>query len=422
MFMAKNRWFFCLLALSILLLVPSTLLASFSGYSRSFLPAEESVNGDNHVTFYEYLDLELSGADMKGFSFHFGGWGRVDLADDTFGESTNGEFQYGYLNYRYGKANAVARLGRVYVSEGVAAFESVDGLQLSSDLVHGFSVALYGGSPVETDEDGRDGDFIYGGRLAQGKAGLYEVGLSYLKQDNDNDDFREEFGVDLFFRPHPFVTLTGHSFYNDLQSDWMEHAYYLVLSPAKGWTLTGEASWTDYGSYFQSPGLSSFAFPLLDPDEQLLLLGGELEWTFMPGFSVAVNYRNFDYDIAANADSYGAGLKWAGKTAFAGLFYRRMDGSTDELQYSEYRGYVKKQFGGFDVTFDALDVVYDQRINDVKDAYALVLALGYNFNDRLRLSADGEYGKNPIFDEEFKGMLKLFWSFSTDLGRKGGGS
>jgi len=422
MYMNKSRWLCCLIALSILAAIPSTVLASFSGSSRTYLPARESLSGNSHTDLYEYLDLELSGAGMKGVSFHFGGWGRVSLGEDTYGDSTRGEFQYGYLDYRHEKANSVVRAGRMYVSEGVAAYESVDGLQFTSDLLHGFSVALYGGVPVATDDDGRDGDFIYGGRFAQGKPGLYELGISYLKQENDDSDFREEIGIDLFLMPHPAVSLSGHSFYNDLDSEWMEHDYYLVLGPFSGWTVTGQASQIDYDSYFRSPGLASFSFPLLEAGEELQLLSGELAWAFRPGFAVAAFYRSYGYEVEEDADSYGARFSWSGASAAAGLYYTRMDGGTDELRYSEYRGYVKKHFGNIDVTFDALDVVYDERINGVKDAYALVLALGYNVNDRLRLSADGEYGENPLFDEEVKGMLKILWRFSADFGKKGGGS
>ena len=164
------------------------------------------------------------------------------------------------------------------------------------------------------------------------------------------------------------------------------------------------------------------AFPLLAAGEELQLLSGELAWAFRPGFAAAAFYRSYGYDVAEDGDAYGARLSWSGDSAGAGLYYTRMDGGSDELQYSEYRGYIKKHFGNVDVTFDALDVAYDKRVNGVKDAYALVLALGYNVNDRLRISADGEYGENPFFDEEIKGMLKLLWRFSTDFGKKGGGS
>jgi hypothetical protein len=69
MYMNKSRWLCCLIALSILAALPSTVPASFSGSSRTYLPASEALNEDSHVSLYEYLDLELSGTKMKGVPF-----------------------------------------------------------------------------------------------------------------------------------------------------------------------------------------------------------------------------------------------------------------------------------------------------------------------------------------------------------------
>ena len=60
------------------------------------------------------------------------------------GISSNEEFQYGYVNYRHEKANAVFRAGRLFVSEGVAAFENLDGLYASGDFFRLLFPAMLG--------------------------------------------------------------------------------------------------------------------------------------------------------------------------------------------------------------------------------------------------------------------------------------
>lgn len=74
----------------------------------------------------------------------------------------------------------------------------------------------------------------------------------------------------------------------------------------------------------------------------------------------------------------------------------------------------------WDITLDALDVIYDERINDVKDAYALVAALGYNFSNSLRLAGDVEYASNPFFEEDLSVFLKFLWGFDVGAPSKGG--
>ena len=99
---------------------------------------------------------------MKGISFHFGGWGRLSLGEETYGDSTRGEFQYGYVDYRPPKANSVARLGRMYVldrgSRTVLVYDA-DGQRLDS-----LGPQLGGGielrSPVDLAVDGSGRLFI----------------------------------------------------------------------------------------------------------------------------------------------------------------------------------------------------------------------------------------------------------------------
>ena len=116
-----------------LLAFPSGGAAEVAGESRTYFRAWESLDSERHNDLTQYLDIDLGNLGARGLSFHFGGWGRASLGTESYGEGTNGEFQYGFLNYAHGKDNAVARLGRLYVSEGVALFESLDGLYLGSD-------------------------------------------------------------------------------------------------------------------------------------------------------------------------------------------------------------------------------------------------------------------------------------------------
>jgi hypothetical protein len=220
-----------LLGAAIAVNAPPAVATDISLESRTYVPARGTDGENTHVLLYEYLSFNAEDIVQPGVYLRVGGWGRTDLADETFGQKTNSELQHAFLGWRAPQLNAEARVGRVSLTAGVARHEVFDGLLLGSDLPAGFDVTLYGGIPVEIGEDGHSGDMLYGGRVSQGRAGLYRLGASYLKQQNDGDDMREEAGADLFLAPLPLVEVTGTSLYNMADKKWARHDYRMVLGP-----------------------------------------------------------------------------------------------------------------------------------------------------------------------------------------------
>src|SRR5512143_2568203 len=164
----------------ILLTLPFVASAvDLSGQSRTYLQSRQGADGTGYLPLYEYLDLKATNIGNDAVSFHFGGWGRYDPRNEEFGSRSTGDLQYAYLDIRKSQANTFLRLGRVLVNEGVAASQ-IDGAYARTDLRGGFTVAAYGGLPVETDGDTRSGDSVYGGRISHGMPGIYTVGVSYL--------------------------------------------------------------------------------------------------------------------------------------------------------------------------------------------------------------------------------------------------
>src|SRR3989304_2145441 len=159
---------------SMVLAVSIPALASgfdFSGQSRTYFQATESIDNRHILPLYEYLDFKVedfASIASQNVSFHFGGWARTDIADEAYGKKTNNDLQYAYLTIRKSTANAALDLGRVFIREGV---------------------------------------------------------VSELKERNSSTDFREEEGGDLWFRPVNWAELLGTSSYNVLSRAWMQHNY-----------------------------------------------------------------------------------------------------------------------------------------------------------------------------------------------------
>jgi len=392
------------------------------GRSRTYTQFRETAAGNRYIPLSEYLDLSIDDRSGSGISFYFGGWGNADLADESFGKRYNSDLQYAYLDYTDRSATFNAKLGRFYVFEGVAA-EQVDGLFLKEYLLGRIGVSVYGGIPVETDFDKRNGDLIYGGRLSDGIPGVYTIGVSYLKEENDDLDFREETGTDLWIRMGKYAEAGGKSVYNVDTSGWQEHDYFLSLALGKNVFLKPRVSWINYEHYFTAATTSAFTFSpvTIDPDEELLTAGGEAEFIITDNVSFTGDYRRYSYALAGDADYYGGKVtylsvpgsfdqkrKWS-----SGIAYHRMNGENDSLRYNEYRFFIGRRFGPADIALDLYDVNFDLERNGVSHAYTASLALGYDVTRALRIGADVEYGENPDYDKEVKGMIKIMYNINT---------
>lgn len=392
------------------------------GESRTYVQMKETSDSDTLVPFFEYLDFNLDRISDKNISFHFSGWLKYDLADESYNKKYDNDLQYAYLNVYSEKSDINLKLGRFYVFEGVAA-DQVDGIYAQQYVGGRLGLALYGGVPVETDFDDRDGDYIYGGRISDGIPGTYTLGISYLKEDNDSEDFREEAGADVWVHIGSGLEIFGKSAYNVDTSGWQEHNYYAVIGPFGGFSINPRYTWVDYENFFTSATTSAFEFApfAIDPEETLQTFGGSVEYAFGGSFVLAADYVDYNYEVAGDAQYYGGSLAYRGgplsrsftRSNSFGLEVHRMDGDTEDLQYNEYRAYGHVNFGRFDLSVDLVDVDYEEEVNGEDNVYSLASALGFTMSKSARLAADIEYGKNPEFDYELKGFVKFLYRFGS---------
>jgi len=383
------------------------------GQSRTYVQSREAIDTSRLVPFFEYLDFRVGDIGSSNVSFNFGGWLRYDLKDDsTPNKDKNSDLQYAYLSVRGDRADSALNLGRIRVHEG-ASSSLVDGALAKTALLGGFGIAAYGGSPAETDFDGRSGDSVYGGRISHSVENLYRVGVSYMKERNNSTDFREEEGIDLWLRPVNKVDLVGDSSYNALNHAWAKHAYYLTLGQFGPLALRTEYTQVSYQDYFTSPTTSAFKFDptIIDPNEKLTSAGEEASLQF-GNFTATADYKKFKYEIAGDATYYGGKLAYSSSLKGGlGAAFHRMYGERDALRYAEYRAYGFTSFGSLSLTADYLLVKYDVEINGVTNATAAVFAAGYALTPKAKLGADLEYDKNPYFNRDVRGMVKFAYAF-----------
>lgn len=405
--------------LLILLTMPGqSRAASLTGNSSTYFQSRETADGTKILGGYEYLDFAVQDIGNETVSFHTGGWIHYDFLGDELGRKSPSDLQYSYLSFKSKTDNTVVNLGRVMVFEGVAA-ERVDGIYARTDLKGGFGVSAFGGSPVETNIETPGDNVIYGGRLTHQVGDAYKIGISALKEEKDNQDYRKEEGIDLWAHLMDKVDISGRSSYNDITKDWMEHTYVLMLGPFANLRLDTTASWINYDDYFFRATTSalSVANGLIVDDEKVRILGEAASYKVTDNVSIVADFKNFDYKLEGDANYYGGLVKYSAEgSGGAGLGYHRMQGETTRLRYDEYRAYGYKKLGKFDLTADILDVTYAQPINGVKDSYSGSLAAQYDLTESWKLGADVEYSHDPDFDSDIRSFVKLLYHFGTKGG------
>jgi hypothetical protein len=372
---------------------------------------------------YEYLQIDGGQLEEEGLSFHLYGWGRLDFADnDYYTDDTAGEVLYGYLQYRQDASNFDARLGRQYVFEGVAN-EAIDGLRISSDLGDYFKASLYGGQPVGLDAtNGRDGDSIYGGRIAHHLGNHYEVGLSYKKIENDSDTAEEMFGVDVSAFLPANMSVFGNSTYNQETEDWAEHSYELRI-PLGQLLIKPYYQHFSYADYFGTGANAVNPFQgLALSDEELSAYGVDALYSLDRTWTFGGKVKIYDYDNFDGAETYSALLTWQGEemTLLGGEIGHTAADDAAGNDYTLFRlyGYCEAMADQYWLDFfsgDLLLTYYDEDIYGEDASLFLSLSAGKKFMDEaLTVALSGDYSQDPYFDDDLRGMLTLSYRYDRD--------
>ncbi|GAM07810.1 hypothetical protein OR1_00079 [Geobacter sp. OR-1] len=371
----------------------------------------------------QYLGFDAEDISIKGLSMHFYGWGRLDLADDsaesTTPRSTDGNFTYGYLQYRFDKANARVKAGRFFVYEGIAA-EQIDGVYARTDLNKGFTIAAFGGIPVRLDRDGMTkGKYIGGGRLGYRYGGILDLGVSGLHEADSptlyGKEKRQMLGGDIWFSPHRMVELSGRSSYNGTTEEIAEHSYLLSVRPVSG--LTAAVHYTDIRlkDYFAFTNVPSLFNP--NNGDKFRSHGATVSYriTKLPfPAEVSLEYRHFKRDSKGNSDRYGGEIRLTPLDKLnTGVSYARIAAANGIMSYNEARAFAMYSYGRFSVNLDAIGNIYDDSVYGKKDSYEITGGCGYAITPSLRVSGEATYADTPWYDKDVRGLLRLNYSYNS---------
>ena len=365
---------------------------------------------------YEYLQVEMGDRGEYGLTVHAQGWLRSNLGDGGFfREEEDGELLYGYLEYTVELFDLRTRLGRMHVFEGPSN-RNIDGLYVGGDILPQVSFSLFGGSPAPLEEDeGRDGDSIYGGKMAFHPDSRYNFGFSYVNVISNSVQDEETAGLDFYLTLPASVSVTGLSTYNILTDDWGQHF------------IEGRASWYEinfrpymqkinYEDFFNTGDNSANPFRFLaGTEETLRIYGTDVSKQTMTGWDLGYRLKYYDYSRAGGNTLYNSGLvtrHFEGMSQ-TGLEIGLMDGDADQDQYLIGRWFAFWDSLGFDwgrpfVSGDVVFVSYKEEIQDEDSSLFVSAGCGLRFfDDALATRLSFDYNSDPFFDEEIRGMLVI---------------
>jgi len=422
-----------LVALAVSLFLPAVLTGSADAAdinvsSRTYgLLYERQLSGnqtDRYAPLYEYLSADAANLNGKPFSFHFYGWGRVDLADQSGTSTTAGDIGSLYLEYQHPTGNAEGKLGRFFLTEG-AAMDLIDGGFVKTTTPIGLGISLYAGAPVEYSilPGAQTGDSLYGGRIFYARSGVAEIGASYLKENGSTDSLdRELFGGDLWVRVGGPVELTGQAYYNQSAKEMSSQRYAVRITPGATFDISaGYESYT-YKGLFKSALNPAFVYPAVDNNDKVQTIFGIVGWTFSPGWTLEFAGKAIRHDESdpgdANRGEIGVRHTYNNSKDLAGLSAAFVAADRDENEYQEYRAFGTYTPDKLRLTLDGLYQHYKQEINGKNNAYQVVATAGYQFLAALQVSANLTYTKSPNFENDYAGLVRVNYDLGTSTGGK----
>jgi hypothetical protein len=411
-----------------LLLAGTSRAADVSVSSNTYLRYyQRELAGGNKNTFapvYEYLSGDAANLGGTPIAFHFYGWGRVDLSDPSGTGKESGDLGSAYLEYLHPKGNAQMKLGRFFLTEGVAS-ETLDGGFFKVMTPIGFGISGFGGAPVEHSilDNTSVGNSLYGGRVFYNRPGVTEIGASYLKEKGpfEGKD-RELYGGDLWLRVIPSVELTGEAKYNKSTQAMASQRYAVRVVPGSRFDISGGYEAYSYKDLFQTALHPAFLSPTVDNSDKVQTIFGVMDWEVVSGLTLELAGKNIRHDnvVTGNANRGEVGIRYAfneRKNVF-GLSAAAVAADRDDLSYQEYRGFITVSPSKFRLSLDALAQKYKKAIDGKKNAYQVVASAGYQVASYLALSGDLTYTQSANFQQDYAGLLRATLELGTATGGK----
>jgi hypothetical protein len=218
------------------------------------------------------------------------------------------------------------------------------------------------------------------------------------------------------------VEVTGHTYYNTTTAGITEDSYLLTVKPADMVVMAADYSDENPKDYFSSTNLPSLFNPT--ESDRFRKYGGLVTVSATKNIELSADYHRYNRKATGNSNRYGVDLRghFAENKVRTGLSYHYVDGApaapvagvTPATDYQEVRGYAMYDAHAYVISMDGIADFYNEKVNGRDTSYEILASAGYRFLPNLLLSSDVSYARNPEYDSEVKGLMKLVYTFTSD--------
>jgi len=371
----------------------------------------------DYAALFEYISLEVVKAGHPGVSLHMNGWTRFNLADETGGDTTDNDLSAAYACYRYDDNRGQVKLGRFLLAEGTS-FEALDGVHFKQSFGK-IGISLFGGSPNSDGfSESKRGDLLTGTRTFILSPGRFEMGLSYLAENGNFDgEEREEAGTDIWFRPMKTLEITGQALYNLTTSGLAFEDISLLVKPASNVEVTLGSSGYTYGDLFQAVTNPAFSGTLINPDDEVRMLTGKVQWRPVRSFGLFGAFKSTDHKESdpGNTDrsEIGLDISFPGLIERIGLRTAVQTGDQPENEFSELRSFAMLSAGPLNFSLDAMVMMYGEKISGEDQTIQVVGSAGWTATNTLSVSGDLRLTKSPVLEEDISVVFRANYLFEN---------
>lgn len=374
-----------------------------SGRTSTVVEWYGTANDETATPVYQYL--LLNARDLDGDGLNFRGYGR--LAKDFSNEvDVDSRLYYGYLDKNNLSKNLDLRLGRQFLATTAGA-AMMDGLLVRLRDLGGYKVSLFGGGDVAYYRGYNEKDLLAGGEVRT-TLKEFKLGASYVQKWQSSNTTFQLFGVDAEYEYRNRLNL-----YSELQYNYMAESVSYFLAGAK---YHESSNWSVRGEYLYSlPVFSATSIYSVFAVDEYEEVTGELRYRIDTGLYSFARLQHEIYREVADADVFEAGIEKIRTDRFSGYLsgvYRIDDDGQDLRGLKVHGSYLV--FKALQCGAGANVDVFERRLDEEEDETTSTrywLDVAYAFTKRISLLAKAEMVSSDIWDNYYRGRIRLNTSF-----------
>lgn len=393
------------------------------GSSQTLFRWYEVLDPDNprdhvyRVPIYEYVTLGSDDVGVPGFSVHLRGFGRVHLMAPSVDEGYRfmGDVLVGTLSYRAPSGRFFARLGRQFLFSGAGAAQIVDGVFVETRPGLAVEVSGYAGYVPAPSFEYDAGRYAFGGRIAYNPWDFGRIGVSFGGERGEGQWARADLGADWAFRYLRWLEVSG-SLLVDVtkrKTDLQEVRSTACVILDRDWRFS-----LDYGMFNPVGRLPKTSIFTVFTDTRYHVAGGEIGFFGEGMLQVRAFGRYFRYSESASGYQVGGRpvLRLGpDQQHLVGFEVTRLKGAWNA--YTSLRTFaIYHPTDRFDFTVDFAEYIYDNNLHGYSRSHVAVLTAGYEVFPGARVQADLSVTVNPEFEQQWMGLAKMTYDFTTQRG------